>query len=149
MKALLRTYEGSMKALWRLYEDSMQALLRAETVFAAGTRTGARKCPGQHVDILWLVRDASCIRQHTSAYVSIRHVDIVWLVRDASCIRQHMSAYVSIRQLTSAYVNIHHDCVMLTLLGQHTSAYASIRHVDILAFRLYSGSIQALLIELE
>jgi hypothetical protein len=42
------------------------------------------------------------IRQHTSAYVSIR---------------QHTSAYVSIRQNTSAYV-----CIRL-----HTSAYVSIR----------------------
>jgi hypothetical protein len=40
---------------------------------------------------LTLVDDRYCIRQHTSAYVSIR---------------QHTSAYVSIRQHTSAYVSI-------------------------------------------
>ncbi len=36
-------------------------------------------------------REPSCIRQHTSAYVSIR---------------QHTSAFVSIRQRTSAYVSM-------------------------------------------
>ncbi len=44
---------------------------------------------------------SDCIRQHTSAYVSIR---------------QHTPAYVSIRQHTSVYVSVH----------QHTSVYVSI-----------------------
>ncbi len=39
-----------------------------------------------------------CIRQHTSAYVSIR---------------QHTSAYVSIRQHTSAYISIRQHKLML------------------------------------
>jgi hypothetical protein len=49
------------------------------------------------------------IRQHTSAYVSIRqqvemHLQQV-VVAVKHCIRQHTSAYVSIRQHTSAYVS--------------------------------------------
>ncbi len=89
-------------------------------------------------------RKRRCIRQHTSAYVSIR---------------QHTSAYVSIRQhtyrvvdgceeeeemdliqqteslsrsVTSAYISIQHTSASrhracLVLLRQHTSAYVSIR----------------------
>jgi hypothetical protein len=52
--------------------------------------------------LMLLLLLVSCIRQHTSAYVSIR---------------QYTSAYVSIRQHTSAYVSIR----------QHTSAYVSMR----------------------
>jgi hypothetical protein len=49
----------------------------------------------------------SIIRQHTSAYVSIRHISAYVNIRQHTsyvCMR-HMSAYVSIRH-TSAYVNI-------------------------------------------
>ena len=69
---------------------------------------------------------STCIRQHTSAYVSIRqHRDIRGSSEDcaAACqpayfsIRQHTSAYVSIRQDTSAYVRTR----------QHTSGYVRIR----------------------
>jgi hypothetical protein len=62
----------------------------------------------------------SCIRPHTSAYVSIRQpcmpAAIASLSVLRSCIRPHTSAYVSIRQHTSAYVSIR----------QHTSAYVSV-----------------------
>jgi hypothetical protein len=56
------------------------------------------------------------IRQHTSAYVSIRqHTAGVQLARDSITCKH--TSYVSIRQHTSAYVSIR----------QHTSAYVSIR----------------------
>jgi hypothetical protein len=51
------------------------------------------------------------MRQHTSAYVGIRQHERLEDLRvrrwpaDA-CVRQHTSAYVSIRQRTSAYVSI-------------------------------------------
>ncbi len=58
------------------------------------------------------------MRQHTSAYVSIRRTSHKTCTPFASAsIRPHTSAYVSIRQHTSAYVSIR----------QHTSAYVSIR----------------------
>ncbi len=41
--------------------------------------------------------DHLVMRQHTSAYVSIRHTS------EYVSIRQHTSAYVNIRQQTSAY----------------------------------------------
>jgi hypothetical protein len=56
-----------------------------------------------------------CIRQHTSAYVS---VGAVALAGERESIRLHTSAYVSIRQRTSAYVSVRHS------IRQHTSAYA-------------------------
>ena len=64
----------------------------------------------------------TCIRHHTSAYVSIcqhtsAYVSICQHTSAYVSIRQHASAYVSIRQHTSAYVSI---C-------QHTSAYVSRR----------------------
>jgi hypothetical protein len=47
---------------------------------------------------------AACIRQHTSAYVSIRqHTSAVLRDKRMRCL--HTSAYVSIRQHTSAYVS--------------------------------------------
>ncbi len=83
--------------------------------------------------------DAARIRQHTSAYVSIRqqalpaHKLVVLKYYETCCppdvfqwrlcrrgnaaYRPHTSAYVSMRQHTSAYVSIR----------QHTSAYVSIR----------------------
>jgi hypothetical protein len=83
------------------------------------------------------------IRQHTSAYLSIRQHsrgtdvfprDIRLLPTPSpACIRQHTSAYVSIRQHTSAYLSIREDSSLLPLLPeyvsirQHTSAYVSIR----------------------
>ncbi len=64
----------------------------------------------------------ACIRQHTSAYVSICQGHLKSAVATKAqpayvSIRQHTSAYVRIRQHTSAYVSIR----------QHTSAYVSIR----------------------
>ena len=69
----------------------------------------------------------ACIRQHTSAYVSIRqHTNLLGklgslrhdLDVEGKDEREvlHTSAYVSIRQHTSAYVSIR----------QHTSAYVNI-----------------------
>jgi hypothetical protein len=46
------------------------------------------------------------IRQHTSAYVSIRHVPAGGDGYVAAAL--HTSAYVSMRQHTSAYVSIRH-----------------------------------------
>jgi hypothetical protein len=57
----------------------------------------------------------SCIRQHTSAYVSIR---------------QHTSACVRIRQHTSAYVSIRQHASACVSIRPHTSAYVSIRCVS-------------------
>jgi hypothetical protein len=55
----------------------------------------------------------TCVRQHTSAYVSIRqHTPYSAAASLNTCVR-HTSVYVSIRQHTSAYVSIR----------QHTSAY--------------------------
>jgi hypothetical protein len=53
-----------------------------------------------------------CIRQHTSAYVSMRRHTLACV-----SIRQHTSAHVSIRQRASACVSIR----------QHTSAHVSVR----------------------
>jgi hypothetical protein len=76
-------------------------------------------------------RIAPCIRQHTSAYVSIRqHTSAYASICTSAYVRVvqqalrshlrmgslHTSAYVSIRQHTSAYVSIR----------QHTSAYVSV-----------------------
>ncbi len=83
------------------------------------------------------------IRQHTSAYVSIRQAYVsICQMRICSraqhsqqhtsayvSIRQHTSAYVSIRQHTSAYVKCESAVGRSTLnsIRQHTSAYVSIR----------------------
>jgi hypothetical protein len=64
----------------------------------------------------------TCIRQHTSAYVSIRQHSSAYV-----SIRQHTSAYVSIRQHTSAYVSIRQHSSAFVSIRQHTSAYVSIR----------------------
>ncbi len=67
----------------------------------------------------YIYQSNTAIRQHTSAYVSIRcapkhtHSSIDPRSDRYVSIRQHTSAYVSIRQHTSAYVSIR----------QHTSAY--------------------------
>jgi hypothetical protein len=60
------------------------------------------------------VYEALRIRQHTSAYVSIRYMS------QATQATQVCRAYVSMRQHTSAYVSIR----------QHTSAYVSIRYMS-------------------
>jgi hypothetical protein len=68
------------------------------------------------------------IRQHMSAYVSIRQHTSAY-VRSAFrliyvSIRQHTSAYVSIRQHTSAYVSIRQERLSLKLVQRprHTLA---------------------------
>jgi hypothetical protein len=88
------------------------------------------------------------VRQHTSAYVSIRMPPAPGhLMREetvayaaalaARCaarkssasvriLRQHTSAYVSIRQHTSAYVSIRQHTSAYVSIRQHTSAYVSI-----------------------
>jgi hypothetical protein len=75
---------------------------------------------------------STCIRQHTSAYVSVR---APYCLRFPS-IRQRTSAYVSVRQRTSAHVSIRSAYVQHTFsIRQHTfnirsvmrSAYVSIR----------------------
>jgi hypothetical protein len=99
---------------------------------------------------------SSCIRQHTSAYVTDARMPdarrVVFLHTSAYVsIRQHTSAYVSIRvsirQLTSAYVSIHTPAARpkrrrhwmgarpprrlvsscAVSIRQHTSEYVSIR----------------------
>jgi hypothetical protein len=61
----------------------------------------------------------TCIRPHTSAYVSIRqHTSCSRCTcslcsLSLTCIRQHTSAYVSIRQHTSAYVSIRQNTLRL------------------------------------
>jgi hypothetical protein len=83
------------------------------------------------------------IRQHTSAYVSIRqrlrqeraplpHASAAAAGSAPAppayvSIRQHTSAYVSIRQHTSAYVSIRQHTSAYVSIRQHTSAYASMR----------------------
>ena len=57
------------------------------------------------------------IRQHTSAYVSIRHTSAYVSIRHS--IRQDTSGYVRIRQDTSGYVRIRQD----------TSGYVCIRYI--------------------
>jgi hypothetical protein len=71
---------------------------------------------------LWCTSYVSVLRQHTSAYVSIRAASIAAAyptgsdaLHTSAPSQQHTSAYVSIRQHTSAYVSIR----------QHTSAYVS------------------------
>jgi hypothetical protein len=104
------------------------------------------------------------IRQHTSAYVSIRediyHTSAYVRIREdiyqptlsvwsseeqrravavCTCIRQHTSAHVSIRQHTSAYVRTRQHtayvsisataeslCLIYVRMRPHTSAYVSI-----------------------
>jgi uncharacterized protein YcbX len=81
------------------------------------------------------------IRQHTSAYVSMRTQIVAMQQRrskdTSACvsIRQHSSAYVSIRQHTSAYVSIWAQIVVMQAaeeqrhlsIRQLTSAYVSMR----------------------
>jgi hypothetical protein len=100
-----------------------------------------------------------CIRQHTSAYVSIRirqqnglddiqrlccHAPTLWPASlHASAyvsmrqglgfrvrLRHHTSAYVSIRQHTSAYVSIRQHTSAYVSIRQHTSAYVSVSTVS-------------------
>ncbi len=90
------------------------------------------------------------LRQHTSAYVSIRqhtsayfhtHLAVVWRVwhvkqlpvvqiRFLHDIRQHTSAYVSIRQNTShsCRSSRYAFCTTYVSIRQHTSAFVRIRH---------------------
>jgi hypothetical protein len=72
-----------------------------------------------------------CIRQHTSAYVSIRNKKTCALnaLQQPAyvSIRQHTSAYVSIHQHTSAYVSIRQHTSAYVSIRQHTSAHVSIR----------------------
>jgi hypothetical protein len=83
------------------------------------------------------------IRQHTSAYVSIRQPSLLHIAsptaffttcKDVS-IRQHTSAYVSIRQrCPSSLLHTASATAFFTTCGdQHTSAYVSIRqHTSLL-----------------
>jgi hypothetical protein len=70
------------------------------------------------------------LRQHTSAYVSIRqHTSGVHSVHQRLPQRLHYaapSAYVSIRQHTSAYVSIRQHTTAYDSIRQHTSAHVSI-----------------------
>jgi hypothetical protein len=78
---------------------------------------------------------AQSIRQHTSAYVSIRQHSYCTKLRTFCTehtsayvsIRQHTSAYASIRQHTSAYASIRQHTPAYVSIRQHTSAYVSIR----------------------
>jgi hypothetical protein len=63
------------------------------------------------------------IRQHASAYVSIRqHTG-----RQGAPVLNTTAAYVSIRQHTSAYFSIRQHTLAYVSIRQHTSAYVSIR----------------------
>ena len=68
----------------------------------------------------------TCIRQHTSAYVSIRQYTKSSLSTNPSTtfIRQHPSASVSIREYTSVYEVL---ALYKPVYYLHTSAYVSIR----------------------
>jgi hypothetical protein len=82
----------------------------------------------------------SCIRQHTSACVSIRQQCSRFArapYTRCSCIRQHTPACVSIRQHTSAYVSIRQHTSACVSIRQHTSAYVCMR--DSLALRRRGG----------
>jgi hypothetical protein len=81
-----------------------------------------------------------CIRQHTSASVSIRHTRLACAPHCGCCClaranspsafpncRQHTPAYVSIRQQTSAYVSRRQHTSAYVSIRQHTSAYVSKR----------------------
>jgi hypothetical protein len=61
-------------------------------------------------------RRTTCIRQHTSAYVSMRQ-------HASACVsmRQHASACVSMRQHTSAYVSIRLDPRLSSLQQRESS----------------------------
>jgi hypothetical protein len=63
------------------------------------------------------------IRQHTSAYVSIR------MLTAGTCNFSSTSAYVSIRQHTSAYVSIRH---------RRQQTYAHCRHLHLLFGRRHT-----------
>jgi hypothetical protein len=113
-----------------------------------------RSCPTSSTSCIASSAEEGCIRQHTSAYVSIRPHTSAYVTpaqRPARLvshllqkrgayvsIRQHTSAYVSIRQHTSAYVTPAQRPARLVLrllqrrsaydsIRQHTSAYVSIR----------------------
>jgi hypothetical protein len=80
------------------------------------------------------------IRQHTSAYVSIRQLFKRVLVqlhrcRHRACIRQHTSAYVSVRQHTSAFQTLACAAASVPASCLHTSAYVT--HVSIPAAERY------------
>jgi hypothetical protein len=73
------------------------------------------------------------IRQHTSAYVSIRqHTAPLQLQAPLQLRCQYLyflyySAYVSIRQHTSAYVSMRQHTSAYVSIRQHTSAYVALR----------------------
>jgi hypothetical protein len=72
----------------------------------------------------------TCIRQHTSAYVSIRQLrSLARTLRPLTpayvSIRQHTSAYVSIRQLRSLARTLRPLTPAYVSVRQHTSAYAT------------------------
>jgi len=71
----------------------------------------------------WLTSLCACIRQHTSAYVSVHHLLRLLLGLAHLAPRLHTSAYVSIRQHTSAYVSIRQHTSASVSIRQHTSAY--------------------------
>jgi hypothetical protein len=62
------------------------------------------------------------IRQHTSAFVSIRCCS--WCPDDS---RTYTSAYVSIRQHTSAFVSIRQHTLLFVMPGRLSNLYVSIR----------------------
>jgi hypothetical protein len=74
---------------------------------------------------------STCIRQHTSAYVSIhqhtsaglQHANAGNSIIISTCIRQHTSAYVSIRQHTSAYMDSVCCYISRRLILVHAAIY--------------------------
>jgi hypothetical protein len=90
------------------------------------------------------------IREHTSAYFSIRQRGAATCAGSGVSIRQHTSAYVSIRQHTSAYVSIRQrPAPALASLAQHVALLKCRKHVlcehthtDALSIRIRKHSIR-------
>jgi hypothetical protein len=143
MKALLSLDKGSFKTLLRLYEVIPRVAIASITVasFCDIRRT--------YIYIAYV-----SIRQHTSAYVSIRrfhhrclfllyqtnlyiYITIyiyiyiyiyihIYIYLEYVSIRQHTSAHVSTRQHTSAHVSTRQHTSAHVSIRQHTSAHVSI-----------------------
>jgi hypothetical protein len=84
----------------------------------------------------------TCIRQHTSAYVSIRQHSIRQHTLSINSVHLHTSAYVSIRQHSIRQHTLSINSVSVYL---HTSAYVSIRQHSIRQHTLSINSVSVYL----
>jgi hypothetical protein len=127
--------------------ESKFLLYRSHELYTEQRRPN-KKCNSWHVPFRTCPVLVS-IRQHTSAYVSIRQPSAYVSIRQHTSayvsIRQHTSAYVSIRQHTSAYVSIRQHTSAYVSIRQHTSAYVSIRQHTLGRVTSSSGGVTSMI----